>query len=286
MFSKRLSLLIALASFAACQPLPQPFQTDSRAKATNVLARPVGETSIFISPIAGLPEARGRAMAAALAEALTEKDVPASATVRSRLSSTLSVTVDERGQWWWIERQQDGADLGDPTGRPLGVAPDRLDDSATRKQVAKTMATAIAAHLDEALAAAMPAVSGPAKLAVQDCTGAPGDGNRSLRQAMREILILGNQPLVTDAPDYLISCEVKVWQDTANSERITIEWVLKAADGSRLGEVKQANRIPRGQLAQTWGNTAHIIAQGGWQGLSEIIETKRRGKSPVLPVKS
>jgi hypothetical protein len=282
---KRLLLLIALAGFTACQPLPQPFQADSRAKAANVLARPVGETSLFITPVAGLPEARGKAMAEALATALADKDIPASALVRNRLSSILTVTMDDRGQWRWNERQHDGTELGEPA-RPLGTAPDRLDDPVARKQAAQAMATAIAARLNEALAAAMPAESAPARLAVQECTGAPGDGNRSLRQAMRELLILSGQPPVSEGADYIIGCEVKVWQDTASSERITIEWVLNAADGSRLGEVKQANRIPRGQLAQTWGNTAHIVAQGGWQGLSEIIESKRRGKPVLPPVKS
>lgn len=282
---KRLPLLIVLTSLAACQPLPQPFQTDSRAKAANALVRPVGETSLFIMPVAGLPEARGKVMAEALATALADKDVPASALVRSRLSSTLTVTINERGQWQWSERQRDGAELGEAP-RPLGLTPDRLEDPAARKQAAQIMATAIANRLNEALAAAMPAETSPARLAVQECTGAPGDGNRSLRQAMRELLILGGQPPVTEKADYVIGCEVKVWQDSPNSERITIEWVLNAADGSRLGEVKQANRIPRGQLAQAWGNTAHIIAQGGWQGLSEIIESKRRGKPALPPLKS
>lgn len=279
-----------MAALAACQPLPQPFQTDGRARAANTLLRPVGETSMFVAPVAGLPETEGKALAEALAAALAEKDIPASTTARSRLSSVLTVTVEPRGgdaAWSWTERHPDNRQESQPA-QPLGIAPGRLGEPAVQKQAAKTMAAGISGQLNQALAAAAPAETGPAKLAVKECTGAPGDGNRSLRQAMRELLILGGQPPLPDpaGADYVIGCEVKVWQDGPNSERVAIEWVLLDNAGGRLGEVKQGNRIPRGQLAQAWGSTAHIIAQGGWQGLSEIIESRRRGKPAIPPVKS
>jgi hypothetical protein len=287
---RSLSLLTLIAALAACQPLPQPFQTDGRARAANTLLRPVGETSMFVVPVAGLPEAESKALAEALAAALAEKDIPASTTARSRLSSVLTVTLEPRGAdaaWSWSERHPDSS-LEGQAAQPLGIAPARLSDPVAMKQAARTIAAGISGHLNQTLAAAAPAETGPANLAVKDCTGAPGDGNRSLRQAMRELLILGGQAPLPDpaGADYVISCDVKVWQDGPNSERVAIEWVLLDNAGSRLGEVKQGNRIPRGQLAQAWGSTAHIIAQGGWQGLSEIIETRRRGKPAIQPVKS
>ena len=290
MLSVRSLPLLLIAGLAACQPLPQPFQSDGRARAANTLLRPVGETSMFIVPVAGLPDAEGKALADAVAVALAEKDIPASTTARSRLSSVLTVTLEPRGAdaaWSWTERHPDNRQEGQ-TGQMLGLALPRLNEPASVKQAAKTIAAGISSHINQALAAAAPVETGPAKLAVKECTGAPGDGNRSLRQAMRELLILGGQPPLPDTAgaDYVIGCDVKVWQDGPSSERVAIEWVLLDNAGSRLGEVKQGNRIPRGQLAQAWGNTAHIIAQGGWQGLSEIIETRRRGKPAIQPVKS
>ncbi len=276
----------------ACQPLPQPFQADSRTKATDALIRPIGEASLFIPPIAGLPAGPDAALAEALAKALNDKDVPASASGRNRLTSVLSVAVETRGSgtiWRWEERAPDGS-LQTGDSRSLGVAAAKLtsEDSGTLKQIAIVMAEAISAKLNENAIAEAQIELKPATLAVKECEGAPGDGNRALRQAMREILILGGKTPLPDTAgaDYVIGCEVKVWQDSPDSERVTIEWVLLGADGSRLGNVKQANRIPRGQLARAWGNTAHIIAQGGWQGLSEIIETRQRGKPPLRPAKS
>lgn len=295
MFSvKQLSLAILVAGFAtsACQPLPQPFQADSRVKATDALIRPIGETSLFIPPIAGLPQGPDTAMAEALAKALNEKDVPASATGRNRLTSLLTVRLEPRGGnavWSWDERSPDG-NLQAGETRSLGVAPARLaaGDAAAMKQAATVMAEAIAQKLNAAVIQATQVDVKPAMLAVKECEGAPGDGNRALRQAMREILILGGlNPLPdTAGADYVIGCRVNVWQDTPDSERVTIEWVLLGADGSQLGDVKQANRIPRGQLAGAWGNTAHIIAQGGWQGLSDILESRQRSRPVVPPAKS
>lgn len=290
---KALPLLLILTGLAACQPLPQPFQADSRTKATSPLVRPIGETSIFVPPVAGLPAGQAAALADALADALAEKEVAASATARSRLSSTLNVSLEPRGNdtlWRWSESSLDG---GQPQtgGRPLGVSADRLaaGDAAAQKQAAETMAAAIAARLNEStLTAAQGAEPASTKLAVRECEGAPGDGNRSLRQAMREILILAGQPPLPDpaGADLVITCKVRVWADGPASERVSIEWALLDAAGSPLGDVKQANRIPKGQLSQAWGNTAHIIAQGGWQGLSQIIESRRRTSPAMPPTKS
>jgi hypothetical protein len=290
---KRLSiLLLASGIAAACQPLPQPFQADSRAKATDALIRPIGEASLFIPPVAGLPPGPDAVLAEALAKALNDKEVAASASGRNRLTTLLTVVLEPRGGdtlWRWDQRLPDGT-LQPGESRPLGVTAARLaaGDAAAMKQAATGMAEAIAQQLNAAVVEAVQIDTRPATLAVRECEGAPGDGNRSLRQAMRELLILaGKNPLPDPAgADFVIGCTVNVWQDSPDSERVTIEWVLLAADSSRLGEVKQANRIPRGQLSKAWGNTAHIIAQGGWQGLSEILETRQRARPAVPPAKS
>ncbi len=295
MFSvKHLSLAIIAAGFAvtACQPLPQPFQADSRAKANDALIRPIGEASLFIPPVTGLPPGPDAALAETLAKALNDKDVPASATGRNRLTSVLNVRLEPRGGdavWSWDERAPDGSQQAGET-HSLGVAPARLaaGDAAAIRQAAVAMAEAIAQKLNAAVIEAVQTDPRPVMLAVKECEGAPGDGNRALRQAMREILILGGRnPLPeTAGADYIIGCRVNVWQDTPDSERVTIEWVLLGANGNQLGDVKQANRIPRGQLAGAWGKTAHIIAQGGWQGLSEILESRQRNRPAVPPAKS
>lgn len=286
--ARLLPLLPVLALLGACQPLPQPFQADSRAKATSPLVRPTGETSLFVAPVAGLPAPADSLLAEALASALAAKEVPASARSRSRLSSVLNVTVEPRGGdllWRWSERRPDGGEDSGPP-QPLGIAAGAVaaGDPASLKQAATAIAAGLATRLALGPNPASALDTAPAKLAVRECEGAPGDGNRSLRQAMREILILANLPPQPDpaTADFVIGCMVRVWADGPEAERITIDWVLTGPGGAQLGEVKQANRIPRGQLAGPWGGTAHIIAQGGWQGLSQILESRRR-PGPALP---
>ncbi|HEX6958242.1 MAG TPA: hypothetical protein VF194_09685 [Ferrovibrio sp.] len=286
-----LSLLLIGAALAACQPLPQPFQPEVKGRAVNPLMRPIGETSLFVAPVAGLPAEQGARLAQSLADALAEQEVPASNDARSVLSSTLTVSLAPQGSqtvWRWSKQSPDKS-VQSGGDRPLGIAIDRLDagDEGAIKQAAAAMAAAIAAKLNEDTAGVLAQAKQP-RLSVLECDGAPGDGNRSLRQALREILILTGQPPVADPAqaDYLIACHVKVWADGPNSERVAIEWALMTNDGRRLGEVKQGNRIPRGQLAQAWGNTAHIIAEGGWQGLSKILETQQRPTLPPKPARS
>lgn len=283
--------LFAIIGIAACQPLPQPFQPEVKGRTASPLVRPIGETSLFIPPVAGLPAPQDAALSDALAEALAEREVPASDRARSVLSSVLTVSLERRGVdtvWRWSKIAPDNT-AQEGGEQSLGIAPDRLaaGDPAVIKQAAVSMANAISAKLNEAVGNDF-AEAAPAKLSLLECDGAPGDGNRSLRQALREILILAGIPPVPDkdSADYLIACQVRVWSDTPDSERVAIEWALLTADGRRLGEVKQANRIPRGQLSQAWGNTAHIIAQGGWQGLSRIIEAQRRPGLRAAPPRS
>lgn len=278
---ERVFLLGAFAlGLAACQPLPQPFKPEAKGPSVSPLIKPTGETSVFVPPVAGLPADASSALAAALAEALAEREIPASANARNALSSLLNVSLEPEGvitRWHWSKRAPDGT-TEDGGQQRLNLGAERLagTDAALMKRTASAMAEIIAAKLNEGLP--QDVASGPTKLSLLDCDGAPGDGNRSLRQALREILILAGLPPVPEpaSADYLVACSVRVWQDSPDSERVTIEWALLAPDGRRLGEVKQANRIPRGQLSQAWGNTAHIIAQGGWQGLSQIIESRRR----------
>lgn len=267
---------------SACQPLPQPFRPESKGPKANELLRPIGESSVFVAPVSGLDGDLAAAMAEDLAAALAEREIPASAHARSVLSSTLTVSIaraGDGGSWQWrMDRPGGGGRAGEAQPLRQAMARALAGENRERLQLARAMAAVIAPALQPDLPDAHNDPLNSRTMAVQECVGAPGDGNRSLRQAMREILILAEQPLVPDPAeaDYLISCNVRVWADGPDSERVTIEWVLQAREGGKLGDVKQTNRIPKGQLASLWGQTAHIIAQGGWQGLSQILEARHR----------
>jgi len=282
-------LALAIAGLAACQPLPQPFKPATKGSAVSPLVLPIGEASVFVPPVEGLPTDQGRLMAEAIAAALDDHEIPATAGYRNPLSSELTIGLELRGgaaSWrWQLSKAGKEAKTGapQPLRRALELAAASADP-ADRKLLAEAMAAVIAPALLPDLPDAVGS-SASSRLAVLECDGAPGDGNRALRQAMRELLILSDRPPVADPAkaDYLISCSVRVWSDGPDSERVAIEWALLAADGNRLGQVKQANRIPKGQLAGAWGQTAHIIAQGGWQGLSEILDTQLRTPRPAGP---
>jgi hypothetical protein len=281
-------LLVAVLGLAACQPLPQPFRPEVKGARVSPLALPIGESSVFVRPIEGLPEDQGRLMAEAIAAALDDQEVPATAAYRNPLSADLVIAFEgSRGSnpatWrWHLDKAGTAARTGQ--AQPLRSALEKAAASADpgdRKQLAEAMAAVIGPALQPDVPESLFGSDGK-KLAVLECDGAPGDGNKSLRQAMREQLILANRAPVADPAraDYLIACSVKVWSDSPDSERVTIEWALLGTDGGKLGQVKQANRIPKGQLDGVWGRTAHIIAQGGWSGITEILDRQRRTAAP------
>jgi len=283
-----------LLGLVACQPLPQPFQNATFTPHGSPLLAPVGELSIFVPPVGNLPPELRQAWAEALANALAEREVPASAQARAALSSLLTTSIAEDGRggavWnWKLERRGQPALEGPsyPLGRTLeqvgGIEP------RTRKVLAERLAEQISAALDaQAPDSGMAPIGheGPIRVAILDFDGAPGDGNRSLRQSLRSVLPAGGGLVVIDQAadaDFLIACSTQTLPVGENQQQIAIVWSLHAPDGTKVGSATQANRIPRGSLDGAWGSTAQAIALGGAEALRGMINRLQPGRLAPAP---
>lgn len=289
MSSSRLAPLLALLALVACQPLPQPFQNATFTPHGSPLLAPVGELSIFVPPVGNLPPEQRQAWAEALANALAERDLPASAQARAGLSSLLTTDIAEDGRggavWSWkLERRGTAALQGQ--GYPLGRTMEQIGgiDPRTRKllaeRLAEQIATALEAQVPEAGTAPI-GHEGPIRVAILDFDGAPGDGNRSLRQSLRSILPAGGGLVVIDQPqdaDFLIACSTQTLPVNETLQQVAIVWSLHAPDGTKVGSATQANRIPRGSLDGAWGSTAQAIALGGAEALRGMINRLQPGR--------
>ncbi len=113
----------------------------------------------------------------------------------------------------------------------------------------------------------------PPDLWVDEVTGAPGDGNRSLTAALREILRGAGYPLARSPSGamYFVQASVDVSVIDHSTEHITIVWSMVGRDGSEIGRISQNNDIPRGMLHDTWGETARYAARGGFEGVRAIL---------------
>ena len=104
-------------------------------------------------------------------------------------------------------------------------------------------------------------------------TGAPGDGNASLRAAAgKELEARG----VIDRPGpsaYNIRCTVSVVdaRDANGKQPFHIEWVIRKPGGEKLGTVSQRNEIPAGSLDGAWGKAAENAAWAAVQRIMRLL---------------
>lgn len=114
----------------------------------------------------------------------------------------------------------------------------------------------------------------PFGLWIDEVTGAPGDGNRSLTYALIDMLAVMELPFARTPgiASHYIQGVVDVVALDATTEHVTIIWVVKGPGGEEIGRVTQRNDIARGTLHQAWRDTANFTAQGGVEGIAAILE--------------
>ncbi|MBP7064672.1 hypothetical protein [Ferrovibrio sp.] len=266
---------------AACQPLPQPFLPDEKGLPI-ALTMPTGEHSLYVLPVANAEGELAQSLAAGLAAALVERDWPASALARSSASSDLvtALAEDEQGRviWVWQLSRFGGPPLNG-SDLPLGLDAETLAAApeATRQALARAMAQRVANEIEQvdasqrAEAALDPSLP---KLFLRPFQGAPGDGNTALARAFGDQIIgLGLARPVRDAAqaDYQVECVVALSDAGPRAQQVALAWSLYAPSGERLGSITQANRVPRGSLDGAWGGIAQAAAQGGAEGLRDML---------------
>ncbi len=114
-------------------------------------------------------------------------------------------------------------------------------------------------------------------VAVLPVTGAGSPGNDELTAAMRNVLGDAGLPVIS-APrkDALnIRGKVAILKRDANTQTVTIVWLVTTPKGKAVGDVRQANEIPKGSLASGWGDTAEVVAQAAAEGIAKLVQNYR-----------
>lgn len=109
---------------------------------------------------------------------------------------------------------------------------------------------------------------------LDEVTGAPGNGNAALTQAIFADLKRNELPfaMTPGLASHYIQGVVDVAVRSATQEHVTIVWVVSNAQGEEIGRVTQRNDIVRGSLHGEWGDTAVYAARGGLEGILAILE--------------
>jgi hypothetical protein len=112
-------------------------------------------------------------------------------------------------------------------------------------------------------------------VAVMPVEGSPGrSGDAELTAALRKTLIDAGWPVVnTPQPNALtIVGQVRVAEAGSANQSVSVRWVVRSPDGKTLGDVKQANSVPRGTLDSGWGPVAMVVAEAAASGIFDIVK--------------
>lgn len=159
-------------------------------------------------------------------------------------------------------------------GAPAGVgAQGPAPASAVAPQPAAAPAVAPAAQPAVAKASVGPEPAAKdQRTAVPTLSGAPGDGNSALADALRRELTK-NGVAVADrtAGVYKVLGRVAMGQPKDGKQTIQIDWTVQNTAGKSLGTVTQKNEVPQGSLDGQWGRTADAAAAAAAQGILKLI---------------
>ena len=271
---------------ASCQPLPHPFEDDKPAPHAPIINLR-NTTTVAVAPVAGLePDARDK-LAEAMASALQDLDVLASANSASRGSLSLLGTARASGPGVVVDWR-----LVDPGGTALGQgsdsAPVGLDainrgDAAALKALALATAPDVAKLLQDDAPIGSTDAGSLRQVVVMPVTSAPGDGRDSLRLAMVAALTQAKltvlQTQAGDAKALSVVGTVALDHPQNGQQHIAITWALMAPGGKQLGVVKQENAVPQGSLDGRWGDVANLVATAAAPGIVAIIEKAEQVQS-------
>jgi len=282
---------VGLLAIAACGPVPRPFEDENKATSPSPLLVPKADAGMIVVPVRGAPPRASVELAELVADRLRALEMPAStraANPQSRiLEGTATSTADADG----VATVEIVWRIVEPNGLPritarqterLPAADWQQGNHVALGRLASDIAGRIDRELHSATAAAPPDLP---RVRVPLVEGAPGDGNQSLARAMR--LLLGRQQIAlvgADEADAIILLGQVSVVPAPGADRVDIQWIIRGADGRMLGTVRQSNTVPSGTLAGPWGQTAYAAAEGGVDGVMQVLESqRRRPRQPGMP---
>ena len=261
--------VLAALGLAACDNLPQPFRHQGPPPP---LTRPVEARAVVVQPVDDTPAAR--AMAAALVGALTAREIPAlmgSPTAGARLLHGTAAVADGQVALDWV--------LDGPDHRPQSSTRQTLP-AATWQQAAPEALDPLAGQAVAALTADTPepvpvAPAAPHRPTVrlQPPSGAPGDGDTALALAMKNALERHGILVVGEGGDYLVEARITITSSQPGEQMLAVAWVMHGNDGKVMATINQNGAVAAGRLEQPWGGLARQIAEGGAEGVAQVLDS-------------
>jgi len=111
---------------------------------------------------------------------------------------------------------------------------------------------------------------------------APGDGNQSLKRAIKAVIKGAGLIVARDKryAEFVLDTVVNVGPpDNDNLQRVEIVWTVSTTDDREIGKATQKNLVRAGTFAAAWGEVAVIVAEAALKGIQGIL--RAAGTSPA-----
>ncbi|NQV82072.1 MAG: hypothetical protein HQ495_16055 [Alphaproteobacteria bacterium] len=268
---------------SACQPVPRPFQPDSKRLNAADFARLGTRGGIIVRVPVLKNRATAERLAGLVAAALRDVDVPAIAGPhdetnryvligRADISAAVGTDVALAGVWRLVDPQNKEIKTFQ-VAQQLDAAGWRSGDTATLALFAESVAQETAKQIAGVRSPAPRSSLAPQRIAVWPIGGLSGEQASRLEAAVmaalrtRGLIVVG----VDDPTALVVTGWVKRTAVGAATERISVDWALLRRDGQEVGVVSQSNVIPTGELDLTWPDAAPAIAGAAAEGLVEML---------------
>jgi hypothetical protein len=159
-----------------------------------------------------------------------------------------------------------------------GLAPAPPGDDERQAPPRRAMAEAVKARDGTAVPArAEPGKQAIRAVAVVPVKGSPGGGDAELTSVVRKVLSEAGWPVVSKPQRDALTVEgrIKLAKKDAETETVSIRWLVKTPDGKLLGDVKQSNDVPKGALDGGWGPAARAVAEAAATGIFDLVKRYR-----------
>lgn len=251
-----LSLLLAGAMLCACGELPHPFVHDE--DAAPALALPAAMQPVVVAPVPDRP-----GLAEAMVAALGQQDIPASLADGGDRFLHLS-GVAGKGRVLWTLKGKDGKTLGEGLQTLSGT----LEESAL------PAAEALAASLRGDDFGGTDLAARP-HVMVDDVIATGGLLDAGL---LKRSLILALQQkgiaVAADKAKLHIKGGVRISNGVGGKDLVEVTWIVSDDEGKEIGKVNQGNMVPHDELVSLGTRMTHQIADGGAEGVAQLIHTK------------
>lgn len=256
----------------ACQPVPRPFEANR--KAPNILLQQADFRGIRVLPLADAPPETAEKLAAEMANALLDQNVPAFVRGGNRSSLTLVSEVIDRSQnaiivWTLVEF--DGTEVGRHKQSIVGAPADQwvAGEPKLMADLAAQAAIPIASMVrgDEAREVKAP----PVFVGMVSGTTAP-EAIRiqvALRQALRRF---GTRIANTPSNKTLVAtADVTITRLDDELSEVAIAWAVQDPFGTKIGKINQASPIAHTVIENNWGKLSRQAGIAAAAGIVELV---------------